>query len=65
MQALNANVAAGHAVKNPAAKVAFPTGTSRADERARVGALLVTLQNMQGPGVGCPVASTTFGQLPQ
>ncbi|KAK1227350.1 hypothetical protein PQX77_009672 [Marasmius sp. AFHP31] len=57
---LNANVAAGHAVKNPAAPVSFPTGDSKDDQRARLQASLVTLQNLNGPGVGCPAVSTTF-----
>ncbi|KAL1949998.1 hypothetical protein VTO73DRAFT_8879 [Trametes versicolor] len=65
LSALNANVAAGHAVKNPGVKVAFPTGSSKADQQARIGALLVTLQNMHGPGVGCPAVSTVYGQLQQ
>lgn len=65
VQALNANVAAGHAVKNPGVKVAFPTGSSKADQQARIGALLVTLRNMHGPGVGCPAVSTVYGQLQQ
>lgn len=57
---LNANVAAGHAVKNPSVPVSFPTGGSKEDQRARLQASLVTLQNLNGPGVGCPAVSTTF-----
>ncbi|KAF9265275.1 hypothetical protein L218DRAFT_943120 [Marasmius fiardii PR-910] len=59
---LNANVAAGHAVKNPAAPVSFPTGDSKDDQRQRLLASLVTLQNMRGAGVGCPAVSTTWVQ---
>ncbi|THU96658.1 hypothetical protein K435DRAFT_965866 [Dendrothele bispora CBS 962.96] len=60
IQSLNANVAAGHAVNNPTVSVSFPTGDSNQDKAARIVASLVTLQNLNGPGVGCPAASTTF-----
>jgi len=60
IQSLNANVAAGHAVKNPSILVSFPTSNSQADQLARIGAALVTLQNLNGPGQGCPASSTTF-----
>ncbi|KAH9895304.1 hypothetical protein C8Q73DRAFT_730720 [Cubamyces lactineus] len=62
---LNANVAAGHAIKNPSVSLSFPTGSSKADQQARINALLVTLQNINGPGVGCPAVSTVYGQLQQ
>jgi len=57
---LNANVAAGHAVNNPSILVSFPTDDSTASQIARIQAALVTLQNLNGPGQGCPAASTTF-----
>jgi len=57
---LNANVAAGHAVKNPVAPVHFPTDNSAASQIARIQAVVVTLQNLNGPGVGCPASSTTL-----
>jgi len=57
---LNANVAAGHAVNNPSIAVAFPSDNSKASQLARINAALVTLQNLRGPGVGCPASSTTF-----
>lgn len=57
---LSANVAAGRAVNNPGVAVAFPTDDSKASKFARMQAALVTLQNLRGPGVGCPAASTTF-----
>lgn len=57
---LSANVAAGHAVNNPGVAVSFPTDNSKASKLARIQAALVTLQNLRGPGVGCPAASTTF-----
>jgi hypothetical protein len=60
IQSLNANVAAGHAVNNPSVSVTFPTGNDKASQLARINAALVTLQNLHGPGVGCPAASTTF-----
>ncbi|KAJ4482540.1 hypothetical protein J3R30DRAFT_3460417 [Lentinula aciculospora] len=57
---LNANVAAGHATNNPSVSVSFPTGNTNADAAARIEASIVTLQNLNGAGVGCPAASTTF-----
>lgn len=57
---LNANVAAGHAVNNPSVRVSFPTGNSASDKIARIQTALVTLQNLRGPGQGCPAVSTTF-----
>ncbi|KAI8986261.1 hypothetical protein BD414DRAFT_416454 [Trametes punicea] len=65
LDSLNTNVAAGEAVNNPSIKVSFPTGSSKADQQARIVALLVTLQNMNGPGVGCPAVSTVYGELQQ
>jgi len=60
IRSLNQNVNAGHAVNNPGVSVSFPTGGAKADKLARIQAVLVTLQNLNGPGVGCPAASTTF-----
>ena len=55
-----ANVQAGKALKNPTVSVSFPTGDSKGDESARLTAASITLQNLNGPGKGCPVVSTTF-----
>lgn len=60
IQKLNANVAAGHATNNPSIPVSFPTGQDNASKIARIQASLVTLQNLNGPGQGCPASSTTF-----
>ncbi|KAF7799444.1 hypothetical protein EIP86_010679 [Pleurotus ostreatoroseus] len=60
IQQLTANVNAGQAVNNPSVKVSFPTGSSNADQAARIQAALVTIQNLNGPGVGCPAVSTTL-----
>jgi hypothetical protein len=60
IQSLDANVAAGHAVNNPSVPVSFPTDNSKASQLARMSAAIVTLQNLRGPGAGCPAASTTF-----
>lgn len=57
---LNANVAAGHAVNNPSVDVSFPTDSSKASQLARLNAATITLQNLNGPGVGCPQVATTF-----
>ncbi|KAM5536859.1 hypothetical protein V8D89_009406 [Ganoderma adspersum] len=63
--ALNANVAAGHMVNNPGIAAPFPTGESKADKQARIATLLSTLQNLHGPGVGCPAVATVYGQIQQ
>ncbi|TFY76551.1 hypothetical protein EWM64_g7461 [Hericium alpestre] len=56
-QAFNANINAGHAINNPGIAVSCTAG----DTRACLNAATVTLQNLHGPGVGCPQAATTFG----
>jgi hypothetical protein len=60
INSLNANVDAGRAVNNPGVSVSFPTDDSKASKLARIQTALVTLQNLNGPGVGCPASSTTF-----
>jgi len=60
LAALSANAAAGHAVNNPTVLVSFPTDDSTASKIARVQAAIVAIQNLNGPGVGCPAASTTL-----
>jgi hypothetical protein len=40
--------------------VTFPEDDSKASQLARIQAALVTLQNLEGPGVGCPASSTTL-----
>ncbi|KAI0076742.1 hypothetical protein K474DRAFT_1675395 [Panus rudis PR-1116 ss-1] len=60
LAALNANVAAGEAINNPSVKLSFPTDNSKESKLARLNAAAVTLQNLNGPGKGCPVAATTF-----
>jgi hypothetical protein len=60
IKSLNANVDAGRAVNNPTVLVSFPTDNSQASQLARINAALVTLQNLNGPGKGCPASSTTF-----
>lgn len=54
---LNQNVAAGQVFGTP---VPFPTDASNASQAARIEAAIITLQNLRGPGVGCPASSTTF-----
>jgi hypothetical protein len=65
IQSLSNNVAAGHAVNNPTIQLSFPTDNSEASQLARINAAIVTLQNLNGPGVGCPAASTTFSAQQQ
>lgn len=60
VQDLNKNVNAGFVLNNPSVKLSFPTDSSTASQLARINAAAVTLQNLNGPGVGCPVVSTTF-----
>jgi len=59
-QALVKNVQAGIAVNNPSVKVSFPTDDSKQSQSARITAALITLQNLNGAGKGCPAASTTL-----
>lgn len=65
LPALIKNVQAGFAVNNPTVKVSFPTGDSKQDKSARVTAASITIQNLNGPGKGCPFASTRLGALQQ
>lgn len=58
--ALQANVAAGEAIHNPSVKLTFPTDNSNASQQARIVAGIITIQNLKGPGVGCPAVSTTL-----
>lgn len=47
-------------MNNPGVAVSFPTDGSNASKAARIQASLVTLQNLNGPGQGCPASATTF-----
>ncbi len=47
-------------MNNSGTTVSFPTGDDKNSKAARIVAAIVTLQNLRGPGVGCPAASTTF-----
>jgi hypothetical protein len=59
--ALNSNLNAGQVVNNPnVPPLSFPTGNSPGDQISRIQAVLITLQNLDGPGRGCPAASTTL-----
>ncbi|KAI9431001.1 hypothetical protein H4582DRAFT_1823246 [Lactarius indigo] len=60
VQELNKNVAAGHVINNPSVGISFPEDNSKGSQLARINAASVTLQNLNGPGKGCPVVSTTF-----
>lgn len=60
IKSLNANVNAGFVINNPTVKLSFPTDNSKASQSARLNAAAVTLQNLHGPGKGCPIAGTTF-----
>ncbi len=57
---LSADVAAGHAVNNPDVAISFPTDDSVQGQIGRITAVLISLQNLNGPGKGCPAASTTL-----
>lgn len=60
LDSLVKNVQAGIAVNNPSVKVSFPTDDSNQSKSARINAALITLQNLNGPGKGCPAVSTTL-----
>lgn len=45
-------------MNNPTVKVGFPTDNSNQSQSARITAALITLQNLNGPGKGCPAVST-------
>jgi len=60
IQSLNANVAAGHIVNNPGIAISFPADDSTASQITRIQATLTTLQNLRGPGQGCPASSTNL-----
>ncbi|OJT07807.1 hypothetical protein TRAPUB_1290 [Trametes pubescens] len=60
IDALTANVAAGHALTNPVVAITFPTDTSPASQRARLAAAAATLRNLFGPDDGCPPDATTL-----
>lgn len=47
-------------IENPSVQLTFPSDNSTASQLARIDACLVTLQNLNGTGVGCPASSTTF-----
>jgi len=57
IQMVQQAAAAGNSAGVP---ISFPTGNSAADQRARIGASIIVLQNLNGRGVGCPAAATTF-----
>src|SRR6266404_1462989 len=59
-QKLKQNVAAGHVLENPSVRISFPQDNSTQSQLDRIGAAVVTLQNLDGIGKGCPVVSTTF-----
>ncbi|KAJ7465146.1 hypothetical protein FB451DRAFT_1488449 [Mycena latifolia] len=58
--AVAANVAAGHDINNPGVAAPFPTDNSAASQIARLQTSVTSLQNLFGPGKGCPAAATTF-----
>jgi hypothetical protein len=47
-------------VNNPSLPVSFPLDDSVPSKLARIDAAIVTLQNFEGPGQGCPAASTAL-----
>lgn len=57
IQKVQAAVAAGNSEGVP---VKFPLDNSSASKKARIQTSVVVLQNLNGKGVGCPAAATTF-----
>jgi hypothetical protein len=45
---------------NPSVAAPFPTDNSPQSKVTRIQTTIAALQNLNGPGVGCPAASTTF-----
>ncbi|KAK6992273.1 hypothetical protein R3P38DRAFT_3331406 [Favolaschia claudopus] len=60
IRSLSADVAAGHDINNPGVPAPFPTDNSKQSQIVRLQTSITTLQNLRGPGVGCPAAATTF-----
>jgi len=60
VDALFRDASLGHAANNPTVRVTFPTGDSVQDKKARLTAGTIALQNLNGPGKGCPNVATTF-----
>lgn len=58
---MTANIQAGRVVNNTAVRISFPTGDSVQDKQDRITAAFITLQNLEGPGKGCPGVATTLG----
>lgn len=42
--------------------VSFPTGDDSDSKKTRINTAIITLQNLNGKGQGCPIKSTTFQQ---
>ncbi|KZT05442.1 uncharacterized protein LAESUDRAFT_702284 [Laetiporus sulphureus 93-53] len=63
IEELNKNVAAGYVINNPSVSITFPEDNSTASQITRINACLVTLQNLNGTGVGCPASATTWVAL--
>jgi hypothetical protein len=57
IQKVSSAVAAGNSEGVP---VEFPTDDSSASAKARIQTAIIVLQNLNGKGVGCPAAATTF-----
>ncbi|TBU43684.1 hypothetical protein BD309DRAFT_1019121 [Dichomitus squalens] len=55
----------GHMIHNPSIAAPFPSGNSKYSQQVRIATLLSTLQNLHGPGVGCPAVSPVYGDLQQ
>lgn len=62
---LTANANAGHAINNPDVQLSYPLDDSTESCFARLNAASITVMNLQGPGIGCPIDSTTFAAQQQ
>jgi hypothetical protein len=63
---LNANVAAGKCINNTEVAVPpFPEDNSVQSQLTIFHIATITLQNLRGPGQGCPQSSTTWGAQAQ
>ncbi|KAF7312357.1 hypothetical protein MIND_00248800 [Mycena indigotica] len=63
LKSLSANVAAGRNVNNPGVPAPFPTDNSQQSRIIRLQTQITALQNLRGPGVGCPAAATNWNPI--
>ncbi|KAJ7062353.1 hypothetical protein C8F01DRAFT_1252173 [Mycena amicta] len=63
LASLNANVKAGHDIHNPGVPAPFPSDNSIHSQIVRLQTQISTMQNLRGPGVGCPAVATNWNPI--